>query len=448
MSALAANHLNSRAHARRGRGKEIALILLFKGLLEVLYVVFVYPNYAYSGFMLHLNAIKLLESYIFLIFLYIFLPSAESRISAIGTKLLFVVMVVPTLSLYALEDESRNFLYLCVIGFWLTLLTIRLLPKIQIRKIKGLTPILSFSLVIASLGVLVILIKLNGLPTLKALKLTTVYSIRSVVTWGGTFMGYLVPWVANVINPFFLGIAWYRKRWFSALAIFALQLVLFLITGMKSFLFSPFLVLFLLYAIQKRRVMRLSLVGLISGSIVAFLIYAVGWSIIPASLFIRRVLFAPAQISFYYYDFFSKHQLMYLAGSHLNPFLSSPYNMPIPHLIGEIYYNSPAMNVNTGYLADAYMNFGFLGILLFSMILGVVFVILDSIAAKTNITIAVGAMIVPIFSLVNGALFTVLGTSGLLLGMIIVWLYSRGANRSATLTAQSYLPPLASRSIE
>ena len=131
---------------------------------------------------------------------------------------------------------------------------------------------------------------------------------------------------------------------------------------------------------------------------------------------------------------------MYLAGSHLNPFLSSPYNMPTAHLIGKIYYNRPAMGANTGYLGDAYMNFGFLGILLFSVILGIVLVILDSITAKTNITLAVGAMTMPIFALANGALFTVLGTNGLLLGMLIVWLYSRGANRSATLTARLHLP--------
>ena len=165
----------------------------------------------------------------------------------------------------------------------------------------------------------------------------------------------------------------------------------------------------------------------------------------PASLLIRRVLFVPAQLSFYYYDFFSKHQLMYLAESHLNPVLSNPYTMPTVHLIGKIYYNSPAMAANTGYLGDAYMNFGFLGMLLFSVILGILVVIMDSITARTDITVAVGATIMPIYALVNGALFTVLGTRGLLLGMFIVWLYSQRASHSATLTEQSHLSPLVSR---
>jgi len=94
------------------------------------------------------------------------------------------------------------------------------------------------------------------------------------------------------------------------------------------------------------------------------------------------------------------------------------------------------------------MNFGFLGIFLFSAILGIVFIILDSIVAKTDITIAVGATIVPILSLTNGALFTTLGTSGLLLGMIIVWLYSQRESYRAMLTTRLHSTPIVSKGIE
>ncbi len=428
--------------------QEIVLLLVFKALLEVAYVLFVIPNYAYRGFVMEPNGLKFLESYILLILLYLFLPSGAHRISAIGAKLLFVLMVVPTLSLYALANQPRTYLYLFVMGFWVTLLVIQIFPKIRIKRATGLTSPLLFGIGMLSIGAYAILIKINGLPSLKALTLSQVYKIRSIVTWGPGFMGYLVPWVANVINPFFLSIAWYKRRYFTLLGILGLQLLLYLITARKGFLFAPLLVGFVIYAVQKRKLLKLSLWGLIAAISASFVVYALGWSIMPASLFIRRVLFAPAQISFYYYDFFSKHQLMYLAGSHLNPFMGNPYNIPIPNLIGKIYINSPSTWVNTGYMGDAYMNFGFLGILVFSVILGMVFVVLDSIAAKTNSTIAVGATMVPISALVNGALFTVLGTNGLLLSMMILWLYSRGSNRSATLTAQPRLASSAPRAIE
>lgn len=412
---------------------ELGLLLLFKTLLEVAYVLFVNPNYEYAGFILNPNSIKFLESYIFLIFLYIFLPSGEHKISVIGTKLLFVITVVPMLSWYALADQPRAFLYASVVGFWITLLIIQIFPRIKVKKPVGLTTPLLVSIGIVSFVVYTVLIKINGLPTLKALDLTKVYEIRSAVKWGPAVMGYLVPWQANVINSFLLSIAWYKRRYGALLGIIGLQLFLYLITAHKLFLVAPLLVGFVIYAIHRQKLLKLILLGLIACISGSLALYAMGWSVMPASFFIRRALFVPAQISFYYYDFFSKHQLIYLAESHLNPFLSNPYDIPIPKLIGQIYFHSDCW-ANTCYLADAYMNFGFLGIFLFSAILGIVFIILDSIAAKTDITIAVGTTIVPIFSLTNGALFTVLGTKGLLLGMIIVWVYSQRESCRAMLT--------------
>jgi len=422
--------------------REIGLLLAFKALLEAVYVLFVNPVYAYSGFALKPNGIKFLESYLFLIFLYFFLPHGEQKISAVGTKLLFILMVVPTLSLYALKGESRTFLYLFVAGFWLTLLTIQILPRIRIRRPVGLTSTLLLGIGMLSIGVYVILVKTNGLPTLKALNLWKVYEIRSVVTWGPPLMGYLVVWQASVINPFLLSIAWYKRRYVALLGIIGLQVFLYLITAHKGFLFAPVLAGFVIYAVHKRNLLRLSLWGLIGVVSTSFAAYALAWSTMPGSLFIRRVLFVPAHISFCYYDFFSKHQLMYLAESHLNPFLSNPYSMPTVHLIGKIYFNSPAMAANTGYLGNAYMNFGALGVFLFSLIIGVIFLFLDSIASRRNTIVAMAAMIIPVESLVNGALSVVLGTHGLLLGMLIVWLYSQRANRSVTLTARSDLFPL------
>jgi len=438
---------DKRMRVRKKNVQELGLLLLFKALLEVAYVLFLSPNYEYAGFILDPNSIKFLESYIFLIFLYIFLPSGERKISAIGTKLLFVIIVVPMLSWYALADQPRAYLYASVMGFWITLLIIQIFPRIRIKKPVGLTTPLLVGLGILSIGVYVILIKINGLPTLKALDFTKVYEIRHIVKWSPAVMGYLVPWQANIINPFLLSIAWYKRRYVALLGIIGLQLFLYLITAHKSFLFAPLLVGFVIYAIHRRKLLKLTLLGLIAGISGSLAVYAMGWSIIPASLFIRRALFVPAQLSFYYYDFFSKHQLMYLAESHLNPFLSTLYDIPIPKLIGQIYFHSECW-ANTCYLADAYMNFGFLGIFLFSAILGIVFIILDSIVAKTDITIAVGATIVPILSLTNGALFTTLGTSGLLLGMIIVWLYSQRESYRAMLTTRLHSTPIVSKGIE
>lgn len=414
---------------------EIGLLLVFKALLEVVYVLFVNPVYEYSGFVLDVTGIKMLESYIFVVFLYFFLPPGEQRISAIGTKLLFVVMVVPTLSLYALKDESRCFLYLFVAGFWVTLLTIQILPRIRVRKIRNMTLVLFLGLGAVSAAVYGILIKLNGMPTLRALNLSSVYEIRSVVSWGPPIMGYLTFWQGKVINSFLIGLAWYKRRYFALLLVLGLQLLLFLVTGHKDFLFTPLLVLFLVYAIEKRNMLRRSLWGLITVILVSYAIYAAGLSSMPGSLFIRRVLFVPAQINFRYHDFFSENEFTYLSQSHLGILLptKNPYKSygNIAKMMGGIYTGNPECNMNTGYMGDAYMNFGPLGVFIFSLILGVIFLIMDSIASRTDPIVAVAAMGRPTLTLIGGALFTTLGTHGLLLSMLIVCLYSRRTERNA-----------------
>jgi len=417
----------------KARLREFGLLLVFKALLDVVYVLFVHPYYGYSGFSMQLDGLKLLESYLLLISLFFFLPRGEGRISAVGIKLLFIMMVAPTLSLYAMKSESRTFMYLFMGGFWLTLLTIRVLPKVRIARIKDSSSALLIGLCGVSLLVYGVLLRIRGVPTLHALDLSSVYEVRTAFYAQGLpgIMGYLISWQANVINSFLIGLAWYQRRYFGVATVLALQLLLFLFTGMKSFLFAPALVLFLVYAVQKKHFFKLTLKSFIIGISFSFVFHALGGSIMVPSLFIRRLLFVPAQNYFYYYDFFSSHQFMYLSQSILNPFFANPYGMRITNMIGSLYYGQPAMSVNTGYLADAYMNFGAAGILIFSLILGVFFVFLDSLTKKTNMAISVAAIAIPLLSLVNSALSTTLLTHGFLLSALLVWLYTRSTKEKA-----------------
>jgi hypothetical protein len=401
---------------------ELALLLAFKAALEVTYVLFVYPIYDYMGFTLQLNTMKLLESYLLLLFLFLFLPPGEHRPSAVGIKLLFVMMVVPTLSTYALKDESRFFLYLFLCGFWLTTLMVQIMPRLRIKRIRHSVATLVLGLGALSVVVYVALAMLKGIPAIRLIDLTDVYGIRAEYIQGlPRVMGYLVPWQANVVNCFLIGYTWYKRQYLGFAVALGLQGMLVLISGFKSFLFAPVLVVFLVHAAQKRQVLRLSSMVFTGGIIFSFVFYTLGGSILLPSLFIRRLFFVPAQNYFYYYDFFSKNELLYLSHSILKPFLENPYDMRITNMMGAVYYNDPAMSVNVGYLADAYMNFGWVGVLYSSILLGFFFVLLDSVT-RTDVALAVAVIAVPLVSLVNSALFTTLLTHGLFVGVVLLWL--------------------------
>lgn len=409
---------------------DLFLLLVFKAILEVSYKLIINPIYGYSGFILDLNFLKLFESYIFLILIFFFLPRGQEKISTIGLKLLFLMIIIPTLSIYALTNAPRPYLYFLLVSFCITIFTVKIFPAIKLKKTRNTNIILVCVLGIITIIVYTVLIKINSIPSLRALVFANVYEIRSEVSYGPSIMGYLVPWQANIVNCFLIGFTWYKRRYFAFILVAGLQLLIFLITAHKAFLFNPLLILFLIYAVKRKRLMSLSLVGFISIVLFSFALYELKITNMPASLFIRRTLFVPAKISFDYYDFFSQNEKTNLSQSKIglglfeNPY--EDYDMSTANMMGMYYYNDAKCNMNAGYMGDAYMNFGFVGMLIFGSIVGLIFVVADSFSRNISIFAAIAFFVKPITGLVNGALFTVMLTGGFLLSFLFIYLFREG----------------------
>lgn len=414
----------------RIRLAELGLVILVKLTLDYLYVSFVHPLYGYAGFTLNIEILRILESYLLLFLTYFSLPSKRQTVSATALRLIYLFSVIPLLSFYSLSGESRIYLYLAVSGFTFTILTTRILPRIRIPLVN--IPVFYRVLPLAAITILVygILIRLNGLPSLKALGLgSIVYEIRRVVDYGAGFMAYAVQWQGNVVNPFLLGWSIYRKNYAGIVFFIGLQVFLFLLTGHKSFLLGLPLVFFFVYSIRRGRLVSIGLAAILISIVLAYIVYAFGFSTIPASLLIRRAFFVPAKISFDYFGFFSSNPLTYLSQSHLailtvarNPY--SEYTS-IANMMGLLYGGDIQQHMNTGFISEAYMNFGALGVFSFSLALGLILVLLDSLATSAHPALAAAAVGVPIMSLVNAALLTTLGTHGMLFGIFILWLYGK-----------------------
>ena len=410
---------------------DLVLLVTFKVFLEISYSRFVYPVFSYTNFTLEINIFKLIESYLFTVFFFILLTDRDDKPSRIALKLLFLLMIVPISSFYALANMERSYYYAFIAGFFLTLAIVKIYPVLKIKKVKNSNLFLFICLAIISLCVYLVLIKENGIPTLKAFTLTSVYEIRGEVDYGLRIISYFVGWVASVINCFLLGLAWHKRRYFSLMCVLCLQLVLYAILAHKSVLLTPFVVLFVIFAVKKKQFMRLTLLSLIGLIFFSYVFNAFNISKLPSSLFIRRVLFVPARVSYNYYDFFSKNPYTYLSQSKVGLGLAkNPYrDIGVANLMGLTYADEVKCHMNTGYMGDAYMNFGFAGMLIFSYLLGLMLIIADSVAKNVNICIAIAAMIIPIQKLVNGALFTCMLTNGFILSLLVVWLYKERSRR-------------------
>jgi branched-subunit amino acid transport protein len=109
-------------------------LIIYKIFLELSYLFVIYPKYFYSGFTLNLNNLKLFESY--LLFIFIFMPKGKEKLSNVMIWILILISFVPTLVFFAFNDESRIFMY-AVTGFWLIIFLLSKLPTISISALKA-----------------------------------------------------------------------------------------------------------------------------------------------------------------------------------------------------------------------------------------------------------------------------------------------------------------------
>ena len=144
------------------------------------------------------------------------------------------------------------------------------------------------------------------------------------------------------------------------------------------------------------------------------------------SLLGRRTMMVSAVNKFKYYDFFSDNPKMGLAGIFprwLIP-ISNPYEgETIGKIIADIYYNKPEMNSNTGFLAEGYMRFGYIGIFVGLGIYAAILRLLDRMQIRAGYGLTVSIFIYPVFTLTDAHLMDSLILGPWMILLIIAILY-------------------------
>lgn len=398
-------------------------IILYKIILDISYYFVISPVWSHSKFTLDVNAIKLIESYLLLFIVFALMPKSKKKLSSIMIWILILVSYVPMLTLFALKNESRIFMY-AVTGFWILVFLLLKLPSVSITPLKkSQSKTIYYSIFFILFGIVFLMVYKNfGFSFNFSLK--NVYDIRSsYVAMGIPLSGYLFVWVAYIINPVFFALFLIKKKWIWVGVIVFLQILLFSVTGLKAFLFALPFVLALMWIVTRKNPLIYMAIGLIGIILLGMLSYWLVNDMWISSLFTRRTLLVPAQLSFFYYDFFSQNPYTLLSQHRIfRNFLSYPYHLNPPYLIGEVYFDKPEMSANNGIYADAYMNFGFIGFVLWSIFLTIILRLVDGFSKNKDIKITVAAIAIPALFLTNSALLTCLLTHGLFLSLIILYL--------------------------
>ena len=396
-------------------------MLLYKIILDLCYWLVISPIFRYAKFVLEVNGAKLVEAYLLLPVIFVLMPKSPKKLSNIMIWMLILVSYVPMLTIFALKDESRVFMYAATF-FWLIVFQLVRLPRIRLRSLERST-VIGYALS-AFIGMVVFLMLYWRFGFSLNLTIKDVYGIRTQYSRTEVpLAGYFINWQAYILNPVLFLTFTIRKKWLYAGLIVLFQFFLFSTTGLKSFLFSIPFVTFVVWATTRKNVFAYIAAGLVGVILVGMLSYWLVGDILTSSLFTRRTLLVPAHTYFLYYDFFSQNDPVLLSSTRIfRSFLDYPYHLAPPNLIAEASFNLPEMAANTGLVGDAYMNFRHAGLVLWGILLAAVLKLVDACSAGKDIRITTAAVTMLVLSLVNGGLLTNMLTHGLLLSLLVMYL--------------------------
>lgn len=404
----------------KSRMRSCSALVLFRVVLDLAYVCIIAPVYGYSGFTVAVDALRLIESYILTLLMAIFTPHVVDRPSHFLSWMLSIGTVIPTLSYYGLHSGSRCYMYWVCLSL-LIIIAISRLPSVKIPTLKQGSSIGIVVMILLTAIVTFGLIARGGLGYFN-LSFGEVYQYRREVDevmnigpWG-----YLNTWVFKVVNPSLICLFLWKRKYGLVGGFTLLQILFFGISSNKGVLFYPVLIIAIYVFMQKKRTigyLTYGVIWIVIGSSAVSLLFDYHWF---SSLFIRRVFFVPARLNFVYHDLFSQIGHVYLSNSIMSALIEYPFPEPPPLMVSEFLYGHYDTWANNGFIATGYMHFGYTGMLIFALVVGMLILLADSlILGRVPMWVGVSIVVVPFFSLFTSAdLPTALLTHGIIVAFL------------------------------
>jgi len=414
----------------RSRTIMVLICALYVLVFVLVYNRVIVPVWGYEGFHSKTTLARAAVGWVLAALPSLWMPIRLKRPSQVVYWLLYILALVPSclVPIYALDDQSRGplVLTLClVVVFGLTGLIYRL-PLVPLPRIRLESYEFSVILALLSLTCYALMISVFGFH-FHYVSFEDTYSVRAqfqdTLVQAPALVAYAIGWQAWVINPFVMAVGLRSQRTSWVLAGAGGQFAIYSITAFRSMLFSAGLLLFLLWATRSPKAFgtRLALLwtAIFAGTGAAL---SYGYGLMAEALVGVRMTALPGLLTGYYYEFFSVHPQAHLGHSILKTLVGYPYAAEPPYVIGALYFHSASNDANANIWADAYANFGYAGILCFTLLLAILLWLYDSMAVNRDTRLAALAIGLPAFALANGGLLTSLLTNGIVLAMLLMYL--------------------------
>jgi O-antigen polymerase len=425
-------------------------VLGYKAVLDIsYYLVIPWANY-YALFPPQPDVMRVVESYVLLVPVIIAMPRERNRLSTPFLWLLVLVAYIPVLTIYAMRPSDRLFMY-ATCGFWVAVAFLaRYGPNFDLPRFdpKRAWEILVGLYLALTLVALVVIAKYAGFSVVTnlarvGLDLSGAYVSRAeYVSAAVPLHGYYFYWLALVFNPMFFAIAALRRRWLFALLILVSETLIASFVGMRQYYVVLGFVVFVMLMVHRAPALRNLAVGFATVVVLSALFTISTGRPFGYLFFVGRFLMDAAQLSFFYYDFFSSHGVVpfgYFLKFYVH--LPDPFNYPYaisPDLVVAKQYFHQNIAAVAGVVADAYMNLGWFGLVVWAAVLGLTLKVVDACSHGIDIRIGMAVLAMPALAIADTYFVRVFFATGLLWAFLALYLYTQASAARESSTASPH----------
>lgn len=348
-------------------------IFLYRFFLDKAYELIISNVFDYQYFYNNKTPFSLGISWLIL---FIFLPLIlkifnKSSLSSNIISLLIFISLIPTTTMIAFNANYRFEYILLIFCYWAILLSSQIyIPTIKLSVSPHIQSFFwsDYLLIVLSLTVIYISYYFTGFRF--HFGLMDVYDIRTEARDYNIsfFLGYLSTFSDNIL-PILLVYYMSRNNWIISIFISTVILLNFGITGTKQILFLLFFAILGFSLVKSIGTSKYFVWFFLSIPIVCLLEFNI-LSTYAVSIFsLYRIMFIPSKLHYIYYSYFSENEFDYFRQSALKWLLDSPYKDNIGFIIGYQDIGEWTARANNGLFSDSYMNLGYLGVLVFPVLL-------------------------------------------------------------------------------
>lgn len=397
--------------------------ILFRAVLDISYIMVVSDLFEYAGFNYSFYLMNYMISWIVYITSLFVVKDRLLSVSDYFFLTALLGVIAPLSSLFGL-DSDRNAYPLIVtfssIFFIFAFLSFKTISFRKLKTIKDGNKI-AIAISICFVGFLVFWYLKTGVRL--NLDLSKVYQYRNenAELSSGGLLAYTNTWTYQIFTIYLLAIFLLKRNFLLVAIILIIQIFFFAASTHKSILFYPVILFGLWYYFSKSTsaiVIPISFSIIVCSGLFTYHFYDDIW---VSSLFIRRVFYVPANLTYVYFEFFSNNPFVFWSNSVLSFLIEYPYNDTVSHVIG-LYLGEKDLGANNGFVSSGYGHAGLAGVFIYSIILAFTLKLINDMSLnRCPPWLSIGIAFVPIRALlISSDLFTVMLTHGFIIAILLI----------------------------